>query len=138
MMEPDLVQRVLSSLIPDAPDWYGWAKYDENGDRIPNSQRMCWEHAIVIQDGVTKPTKEEFDAKAAELLYNDKVNGIREQRNNLLTETDWVVVKHNELGTPIPQKWLQYRQALRDITEQSGFPDNVEWPTAPSNHEETN
>ena len=29
-------------------------------------------------------------------------------------------------------------EALRDITEQSGFPDNVEWPTTPSNHEETN
>ena len=27
---------------------------------------------------------------------------------------------------------------IRDITEQSGFPDNVEWPTALSNHEETN
>ena len=63
---------------------------------------------------------------------------IRMQRDRLLTDTDWVVVKHNELGTPIPQEWLDYRQALRDITEQSGFPDNVEWPTAPSNNEETN
>ena len=63
---------------------------------------------------------------------------VRNNRDRFLTETDWVVVKHNELGTPIPQEWLDYRQALRDITEQSGFPDNVEWPTAPSNHEETN
>ena len=63
---------------------------------------------------------------------------VRFERNTTLLASDWVVVKHNELGTPIPQKWLDYRQALRDITEQSGFPDNVEWPTAPSNHEETN
>ena len=62
----------------------------------------------------------------------------RNQRDRLLTETDWVAVKHNELGAPIPQEWLDYRQALRDITEQSGFPDNVEWPTAPLNHEESN
>ena len=56
---------------------------------------------------------------------------VRNQRDRLLTETDWVAVKHNELGTPIPQEWLDYRQALRDITEQTGFPDNVEWPQEP-------
>jgi len=71
-------------------------------------------------------------------LVQQQKDKIRRIRNNLLSDTDWVVVKHNELGTPIPQEWLDYRQALRDITEQSGFPDNVEWPTAPSNHEETN
>ena len=80
--------------------------------------------------------------KTAEQLETERLEQAsetaRNQRNHLLTETDWVVVKHNELGTPIPQEWLDYRQALRDITEQSGFPDNVEWPTAPSNHEETN
>ena len=80
--------------------------------------------------------------KTAEQLETERLEraseSARNQRNRLLTETDWVVVKHNELGTPIPQEWLDYRQALRDITEQNGFPDNVEWPTAPSNHEETN
>ena len=80
--------------------------------------------------------------KTAEQIETERIErateSARNQRDRLLTETDWVVVKHNELGTPIPQEWLDYRQALRDITEQSGFPDNVEWPTAPSNHEETN
>ena len=80
--------------------------------------------------------------KTAEQLETERLEqateSVRNQRNRLLTETDWVVVKHNELGTPIPQEWLDYRQELRDITAQSGFPDNVEWPTVPSNHEETN
>jgi len=55
----------------------------------------------------------------------------RNQRNRLLTETDWVVVKHNELGAPIPQEWLDYRQALRDIPLQKGFPEEIEWPQEP-------
>ena len=80
--------------------------------------------------------------KTAEQIETERLEqateSARNQRDRFLTETDWVVVKHNELGTPIPQEWVDYRQALRDITEQSGFPDNVEWPTAPSNHEETN
>lgn len=63
----DLTQDALSALRPDTPNWYGWAKVDADGNKIPNDQRMCWEHAIVIQDGVTKPTKAEFDAKVAEL-----------------------------------------------------------------------
>lgn len=63
----DFVQQALKALRPDTPNWYGWAKVDADGNIIPNDQRMCWEHAIVIQDGVTKPTKAEFDAKVAEL-----------------------------------------------------------------------
>ena len=66
-MQPDFVQQALKALRPDTPDWYGWAKVDADENKIPNDQRMCWEHAIVIQDGVTKPTKAEFDAKVAEL-----------------------------------------------------------------------
>lgn len=65
--KPD-VQTVLKALHPDAPNWYGWATHDAQGNKIPNDQRMCWEHAISIQDGVTKPTKSEFDAKLAELI----------------------------------------------------------------------
>lgn len=66
-MEPDFVQEALHALRPDTPNWYGWAKVDADGNKIPNDQRMCWEHAIVIEEGVTKPTKAEFDAKVAEL-----------------------------------------------------------------------
>ena len=66
-MKIDFVQNALKALRPDTPDWYSWATHDAEGNKIPNDQRMCWEHAIVIQDGVTKPTKEEFDAKLTEL-----------------------------------------------------------------------
>jgi len=66
-MHLDYVQLALKALRPDTPNWYGWAKEDSNGNKIPSAERMCWEHAIVIQEGVTKPTKEEFDAKVAEL-----------------------------------------------------------------------
>jgi len=66
-MKIDFVQNALKALRPDTPDWYSWATHDADGNKIPNDQRMCWEHAIVIQEGVTKPTKAEFDAKLAEL-----------------------------------------------------------------------
>ena len=57
--------------------------------------------------------------------------GIREERDRKLAETDWVVVKATETGLPLSTEWTEYRQALRDVTSQEGFPHNVVWPTKP-------
>jgi hypothetical protein len=56
---------------------------------------------------------------------------IRSRRDGLLQETDWIVIKSYERGENIPAEWELYRQALRDITAQAGFPYSVEWPTKP-------
>jgi hypothetical protein len=39
---------------------------------------------------------------------------------------------HKELGTNIPAAWKTYRQELRDVPSQAGFPDSITWPTEPS------
>lgn len=56
---------------------------------------------------------------------------IRIKRDEELQACDWVVIKHTEKGTNIPLDWEVYRQALRDITEQAGFPYSVTWPAKP-------
>jgi hypothetical protein len=48
-------------------NWYGWKKFDDNGNKIPNDQRMCYECIEIIKDGATMPTKAEVDAKIQEL-----------------------------------------------------------------------
>jgi len=58
--------------------------------------------------------------------------GVRGKRDRLLTNTDWVVVKYKELGKAVPAAWKTYRQALRDITEQEGFPHDVTFPEEPT------
>jgi hypothetical protein len=53
---------------------------------------------------------------------------IRAQRNNLLDASDWTQV----FDAPVDRAaWAIYRQALRDITIQAGFPANVIWPSKP-------
>lgn len=53
---------------------------------------------------------------------------IREKRNELLVQTDWTQV----LDSPVDrQDWAIYRQSLRDITSQPGFPTTVIWPEKP-------
>jgi len=55
----------------------------------------------------------------------------RDQRDLRLADTDWVVVYHTEKGTAIPDEWKAYRQALRDVPQQPGFPTEVTWPEKP-------
>ena len=47
--------------------WYGWKTHDDNGDQIPNDQRMTYENIVVIKDGATIPSKSDVDAKIQEL-----------------------------------------------------------------------
>ena len=61
----------------------------------------------------------------------EKAKRARASRDALLANTDWVVIKSLETGQPVPPEWATYRQALRDITKQPGFPLEVVWPEAP-------
>lgn len=58
---------------------------------------------------------------------------VRHIRNGLLKDSDLIVTRHYEMGTPVPQEWVEYRQALRDIPLQEGFPFDVVYPTKPAN-----
>ena len=52
---------------------------------------------------------------------------VRNQRNSLLSGTDYLALSDNAMTTEM----AAYRQALRDITSQEGFPYSVTWPTKP-------
>jgi len=47
--------------------WYGWKKEDDDGNKIPNDQRMTNEKIIVHDSTITKPTEAEVNAKIQEL-----------------------------------------------------------------------
>jgi len=58
-----------------------------------------------------------------------KAKGIREQRDVLLDESDFTMFPDAPVANIEP--WKTYRQALRDIPQQDGFPHDVTWPTHP-------
>ena len=58
-------------------------------------------------------------------------NAARTERDARLAACDWITVRALELAEPAPPDWLAYRQALRDVPDQPGFPTAIEWPTAP-------
>ena len=54
---------------------------------------------------------------------------VRDQRNKMLEASDWTQV----FDAPVDRAaWADYRQALRDLTKQEGFPDQVVWPVPPA------
>ena len=89
----------------------------------------------------TKPTKEEVTAKLNELNNAEPFKLLREERNKLISETDWTQLKDIDLDIIRERNWKNYRQALRDLPAKSnpklddyGGLDmkSVVWPDKPS------
>ncbi len=57
---------------------------------------------------------------------------IRDKRDKLLSDTDWTQTDDAPLTDADRESMRQYRQALRDITSQTGFPQTIVWPEKPS------
>jgi len=57
----------------------------------------------------------------------------RQNRDFLLRASDWTQLEdvREMLGESKSAEWTQYRQALRDIPQQDGFPQDVTWPVSP-------
>jgi len=64
-MDKDYLQLALATF--NGGMWYGWKKEDDNGNKIPNDQRMTYANIKIIKDGATMPTEAEVNAKIQEL-----------------------------------------------------------------------
>lgn len=87
-----------------------------------------------IKDMPPKPEGEayfDYATKKWVLDYNTQGAVIKEQRDKLLYKCDWTQIPNNPLPEVVQQEWSVYRQSLRDITSQVGYPFNVIWPTPP-------
>jgi len=68
-MDKDYLQEALHTF--NGGNWYGWKKEDDNGNKIPNDQRMQYQYIKIIKDGATMPTEAEVNAKIQELKDED-------------------------------------------------------------------
>jgi len=62
----------------------------------------------------------------------DLAAAARVQRDRLLAACDWTQVPDSPLDAAAKAEWASYRQALRDVPEQPGFPSTVTWPEPPA------
>lgn len=102
---------------------------------------------------LAEDVKNRFDLwlqKAKEIDYNNAAAKVRAERDKLLAESDKVMCLDclglsapegstfsawlsflKSLGNALSGEWAEYRQALRDIPEQTGFPYDVKFPEKP-------
>ena len=76
----------------------------------------------------TKWSVADMSAEAIATKDAEQAASMRKQRDDKLAECDWTQVNDAPVNKAA---WATYRQALRDVTAQSGFPWTVEWPDAP-------
>lgn len=82
------------------------------------------------EDGaILTVTLEEVSEEEKQVLTEAAADEVRSTRDNLLSETDWYIIRASETGDAAPENVVAYRAALRDITNQPGFPLDVQWPT---------
>ena len=86
--------------------------------------------ADTVVDGVTTTALEHETAYKA-TKDAEQAKSVRQTRDDKLKETDWIVIKNLELNANIPGVWEVYRQALRDVPTQAGFPWTITWPVEP-------
>jgi hypothetical protein len=104
--------------------------FEGSGDQIPennpgglpyaeNVGRFYWLKAVV-------------DGKVVDRTFEILTEAQRANRNELLKQSDWVTAAAVERGEAVSQVWRAYRQALRDVPQQAGFPQTIEWPEPPA------
>lgn len=67
MTDKEYFRLALAQFNIGKHQWYGWKTHDDNGNKIPNDQRMCYECIEVIKDGATMPSEADVNAKIQEL-----------------------------------------------------------------------
>ena len=77
--------------------------------------------------------EEEAEWDAQEAAYaaaadDRKAAEVRQERDELIAKSDWMACS----DVTMSDEWKTYRQALRDVPSQEGFPESVTWPTQPS------
>ena len=110
---------------------------DFGGDVVfEGPQAQPTRYQVGFRDGVeqingkwyTKYSVSDMDDDAKAALDAQQAKSVRDDRTNRLSECDWTQLA----DAPVDKTaWATYRQALRDVTTQEGFPWSVTWPVKP-------
>jgi len=108
--------------------------YVDNGQYVEYTAEQKQRKALRPHPFLGKWSNEDFQwhlGLTSEQEQAQLTNTIKEKRGKLLYESDWTQIPNNPLTNEQQQAWAVYRQALRDVPAQAGFPWNIQWPEQP-------
>jgi hypothetical protein len=104
--------------------------YDPFPEMDPSTQKAYMHSEPTLKDGGWKITWQLIDKTDEELAQETEglKHTVRATRDHLLSLSDWTQLEDAPVNKAA---WAVYRQALREVPEQEGFPKNVVWPIKP-------
>jgi hypothetical protein len=104
---------------------------------LEGPQAQPTRYQVAFRDGVqqidgqwfTKYSVSDMDDEARAAKDAEQAKSVRDQRNAKLADSDWTQLSDSPEANKAA--WSTYRQALRDLTKQAGFPWDVQWPDQP-------
>jgi len=121
------IDPVLQTPKPDTTGDYKVVVRDGAEQDANSNWVQKWAEQDMFAD-TEEATKSEQETAYQARLDADKAESVRSERDQKLKDTDWMGMS----DVAMPSNWATYRQALRDIPAQSGFPNTITWPTEPS------
>ena len=103
---------------------------DANGNWVEAYVERDMFSDYVNDEGVTVTKAEQEQAYTAR-KNEEAATAVRAERDKLIASCDWMAIKAFEGGTTVSTEWATYRQALRDVSAQAGFPNDITWPEKP-------
>jgi hypothetical protein len=91
----------------------------QEGTPVFSTEDQRWTQTFTVRDMTTDEVQQRDAGQAAQ---------VRSERNALLAASDWTQLADS---TADKAAWATYRQALRDVTGQQGFPWTIQWPEMP-------
>ena len=109
---------------------YGMYPVREANPNVGTDQKLVKSWTPEFINGEWILNHQAVDMTAEEIAERDGViaANVREERDKRLADTDWTQVADSPVDSAV---WSVYRQSLRDIPSQAGFPWDVVWPTQP-------
>ena len=98
-------------------------------DHNPSTEKLVAADPYIENDVVYIVQVEPLSEEELQTNINHQAGKLRNQRNAMLAQCDWTQGK--DIPDTISGPWAIYRQALRDVTDQPGFPSTITWPELP-------
>ena len=117
-------------LTPEVMETLGVDPVLEGPQAQPERYQVAYRDGVVQLNGLwyTKYSVVDMDAEAIAAKDAAQAQAVRDQRTAKLKDSDWAQVADASVDKEV---WAVYRQALRDVTKQLGFPWTIDWPVSP-------
>jgi hypothetical protein len=124
----EAVNRFESDIVFEGPQATGGTVYQYSQRDGVEQLDGKWYTKYILGPVFTGDTAVADEAAYKALKDAEQAKSIREQRNTTLSECDWTQLADSSADKTT---WATYRQALRNVPSQEGFPWTITWPTQP-------